>query len=150
MTNEAKKHQLGINLTAIIIVCVRGCLWLFWPCGKRWVIDKAEQLLGVTNGHQPLHCELKSQWLVLWWLVHWNKTDMYTIFNSSFQKIKFTSTWSESLIYSWNQYKDNNNDSCAHNHLRLMSSESLDIWSFERQKSKKCCKECKDKCIYQL
>lgn len=33
---------------------------LNWPGGKGGVVDKAEQLLRVTDGNQPLHRQLKA------------------------------------------------------------------------------------------
>lgn len=44
-----EKQHLASNLTSIICDNTLGGVWPVWPGGERWVIDEAEQLLGVTN-----------------------------------------------------------------------------------------------------
>lgn len=44
------------------------------PGGEGGVVDEAEQLSGVTDGDEALHCQFETQGLVLGGLVHWNGT----------------------------------------------------------------------------
>lgn len=40
------------------------------PGGEGRVVDKVEQLLGISNGHQALHRQVKAQGLILRRLIH--------------------------------------------------------------------------------
>lgn len=48
------------------------------PGGESRVVDEVEELLGIADGHQPLHGQVEPQGLVFRGLIYWRRTETKT------------------------------------------------------------------------